>query len=559
MAAVVSAGQSNDLALGPATGAASPIQPMPYAPGQRDPIGSAVVKRYEKAKTIWDRWRPLWQDIYDLCLPQRRGFQITTEGRRNTLMIFDDTAVTGVQEFASSVATTMMPPFSRWIDLRAGSSVPENLKEQVNVQLASVTDVIFETINKSNFHTQGVEAVTEMAMSTGTIIIEDDFLEGIRCQALPLTRVVLDTGPFNEVDFWASERKLRLGTLLVDYPTAQLPQDLFRDAQVNPDREVLVIEATWRDWSIPYLETYRWALVWKEQATTLAAHTYQGLGSNPFISFNWNKDPFETYGRGPLINAISSIKTCNLTVQLTLENAEMAITGMWQYDDDGVIDVDNIQFVPNSMIAKDAASKGLEQLKAPGDFNVANLVLSDMRENIKRALYVGQFAPLGKTPQSATEVAYRQQDLAKRIGASWGRLNKELVNRVIRRVAYLLRRRGQIRLPEIDGQVVDIQAISPLARQQNQDDVLAITGWLGQIGQLLGPNTVPIVTDPMETARELGRLQNVPPRLMRSPAEQAMMMKQLQAMQQAAAQQGPGTAGGSPTQAEGGGQPPQGG
>jgi hypothetical protein len=546
--AAVTTGQEMGALVPAAAGAASPIQPMPYVPGQRDPIGAAVIKRYDKARSIWDRWRPLWQDIYDLCLPQRRGFQITTEGRRNTLQIFDETAVTGVQEFASSVATTMMPPFGRWIDLRAGSSVPKNAREQVDAQLAQVTEAIFEVINRSNFHTQGVEAVTEMAMSTGTLIIEDDFLEGIRCQALPLTRIVLDCGPFGEVDFWAHERKLRLGTLLVDYPGAVLPVELARDTAVNPDREVIVIEATWRDWSVPYVETYRWALVWKQHGTTLTTRIYQGLGSNPFITFNWNKDPFETYGRGPLINAISAIKTCNLTVQLTLENAEMAITGMWQYDDDGVIDPDNIQFIPNSMIAKDAASKGLEQLKAPGDFNVANLVLSEMRENIKRALYVGQFAPLGKTPQSATEVAYRQQDLAKRIGSSWGRLNKELVNRVIRRVAFLLRRRGLIRLPEIDGKVVDIVAISPLARQQNQDDVLAITGWLGQIGQLLGPNTVPIVTDPMETARELGRLQGVPPKLMRSADEQAALMKQMAQMQEAAAQQGPGTAGGSPMQ-----------
>jgi len=151
MAAVTSGMPTSEL-VPAAAGAASPIQPMPYTPGLRDPIGAAVIKRYDKAKAIWDRWRPLWQDIYDLCLPQRRGFQITTEGRRNTLQIFDETAVTGVQEFASSVATTMMPPFSRWIDLRAGSSVPKNQREQIDVALAAVTEAIFEVINKSNFH-----------------------------------------------------------------------------------------------------------------------------------------------------------------------------------------------------------------------------------------------------------------------------------------------------------------------------------------------------------------------------------------------------------------------
>lgn len=529
------------------------ISSMPKPDSSRDPIGSAVTKRYEKAKTLWDRWRPLWQDCYDLVLPQRRGFQITTEGRRNTLQIFDETAVTGVQEFSSRVCTTMMPPYMRWVDLRSGKDVPEDIREQLDQALALVTEEVFETINGSNFHTQVNEAVTEMAMSTGTLLIEDDFFKGIRCQAVPLTRVVLDAGPYGEVDFWSRERKIRLGTLLVDYPMARLPNELEQDSRIQPDREVVVIEATWRDWSIPFLEIYQWALVWKDQAVTLAHRIMQGLGSNPWMSFTWNKDPFETYGRGPIINAISAIKTCNLTVQLTLENAEMAITGMWQYDDDGVIDPDNIQFTPNSMIAKDASSKGLEQLKAPGDFNVSNLVLQDMRENIKKALYIGQFAPLGKTPQSATEVSYRQQDLAQRIGASWGRLNQELVLRVIQRVVYLLRRQGKIKIPEVNGRMVNVVPISPLSKQQNQDDVMSITSFLQEIGQLFGPNTVPIIVDPMETGRELGRLRGIPPKLLRSADQQAMVMKQLAQQAQAAAAQAPGQAGGAPgAKAQGG-------
>ena len=48
------------------------------------------------------------------------------------------------------------------------------------------------------------------------------------------------------------------------------------------------------------------------------------------------------YGRGPLINALSAIKTTNLTIELILENAQMAISGIYQMDDDGVINPDTI-------------------------------------------------------------------------------------------------------------------------------------------------------------------------------------------------------------------------
>ena len=64
-----------------------------------------------------------------------------------------------------------------------------------------------------------------------------------------------------------------------------------------------------------------------------------GVGSNPFICFRWSKCAGEVYGRGPLLNALSSIKTTNLTVELILENAQMAISGIYQMEDDGVINL----------------------------------------------------------------------------------------------------------------------------------------------------------------------------------------------------------------------------
>ena len=71
-----------------------------------------------------------------------------------------------------------------------------------------------------------------------------------------------------------------------------------------------------------------------------------GNGSNPFICFRWSKCAGEVYGRGPLINALSAIKTTNLTIELILENAQMAISGVYQMEDDGVINPDTIQLSP---------------------------------------------------------------------------------------------------------------------------------------------------------------------------------------------------------------------
>ena len=93
--------------------------------------------------------------------------------------------------------------------------------------------------------------------------------------------------------------------------------------------------------------------------TYIKEQQFKGVGSNPYVCFRWSKCAGEVYGRGPLINALSAIKTTNLTIQLILENAQMAISGIYQMDDDGIINPDTINLVPGTIIPKSPQSGGI--------------------------------------------------------------------------------------------------------------------------------------------------------------------------------------------------------
>ena len=88
-----------------------------------------------------------------------------------------------------------------------------------------------------------------------------------------------------------------------------------------------------------------------------------GIGSNPFVCFRWSKCAGEVYGRGPLINALSAVKTTNLTIELILENAQMAISGIYQMEDDGVINPDTISISPGFYHTKSYGFRGFSQFK----------------------------------------------------------------------------------------------------------------------------------------------------------------------------------------------------
>tara|TARA_R110000764_G_scaffold152018_1_gene239842 strand:- start:1715 stop:2581 length:867 start_codon:yes stop_codon:yes gene_type:complete len=267
--------------------------------------------------------------------------------------------------------------------------------------------------------------------------------------------------------------------------------------------------------------------------TLLFSNEMSGLGSDPFICFRWSKCAGEVYGRGPLINALSAIKTCNLTIELILENAQMAISGVYQIDDDGVINPDTIQLVPGSIIPKAMGSAGLQPIQAAGNFDVAQLVLSDMRLNIKRALYNDMLGNPDRTPATATEVAERMADLSRRMGSAFGRLQAELVQPLLQRVIYILKKQGRIEVPSVNGREVKIRSVSPLAQAQANQDISTVARFLELVGGAFGPDMLQLLIDGEATAIHLAKKFGVPESLIRDEEQR----KQLTAMAQQMAQQ----------------------
>jgi hypothetical protein len=309
-------------------------------------------------------------------------------------------------------------------------------------------------------------------------------------------------------------------------------------AMMSTDNTTDVLEVVCRDYAKRNEEAYIHYAICQRTQTVLHQKEMKGVGSNPFVCFRWSKCAGEVYGRGPLINALSAIKTTNLTIELILENAQMAISGIYQMEDDGVINPDTIQLVPGSIIPKAMGSNGLQPINAAGRFDVAQLILSDMRLNIKKALYNDMLGNPDKTPATATEVAERMADLSRRMGAAFGRLQSELVQPVLQRVIYILKKQGRIEVPTVNGREVKIKPTSPLAQAQANQDISSVARFLELVGGVFGPEMLQLLIDGEETAVHLAKKFGVPERLIRDEEQR----KQIAALAQQMAQQQQGMA-----------------
>lgn len=492
-----------------------------------------MLQSYEKAQAVRLNFEDLYDEIYEYCLPQRQGFKNYSVGERRDDKIFDETAVVGIQEFASRLQSGLTPNFARWADFVTGQEVPEEEKDDVNNALDGVTDYVFEILQTSNFAQEIHECFIDLALGTAVIcVMEGDAVNPIRFQSIPLPHVVLDTGPDGKVDHVYRERMMKNEDIPVAYPNGILTPQMAERISRNPESKTKILEVSCRLYDDPNEEKYGYYVIDINEKVMIMSEVYTGVGSNPFIAFRWSKASGEVYGRGPALNALSAIKTCNLTIEMILENAQMAISGIYQIDDDGIINVDTINLVPGTVIPKAPNSQGLQPIRAAGSFDVANLILNDMRNNIKRALYNDMLGDPNKTPASATEVAERMADLSRKIGSAFGRLQSEMVQPLLQRVVYILQKQGRIEMPTVNGREVKIRSVSPLAQAQSNQDIVSLNRFLQTVGGSFGPEILNILISSEETALYLAKKFGVPDNLIRDADERQQLVQMAQQMQQ---------------------------
>ena len=272
----------------------------------------------------------------------------------------------------------------------------------------------------------------------------------------------------------------------------------------DPRRKTKLIEATMYDSEDKFKDEYTYYLISETDKAILHKATLKGRGSVPWITTRWSKSGFEVWGRGPVLQAMPAIKTLNLTVQLILENAEMAIGGAYVYDDDGVFNPDNITIQPGTFIPRSPGSS-LESLQSPARFDVGQLILEDMRRNVRKALFIDELDTRAnaKTPLSATEVSERLADVARDMGAVAGRMQKEFLHPLVERVVSIYQEQGILEIPKVDGRTIRIVPVSPLLRAQDQQDVADFVRFQQTVAGTFGAEMTPTLYNQQEVIKYL--------------------------------------------------------
>lgn len=499
-----------------------------------DMDAEGLLKAFKRAQSIRQPREARMDQAFKYAMPGRGSFFGNTVDDQID-DVFDETAIVAVQEFASRLQAGLTPNFSRWSNLTAGSEIGEDEKDAADTALDQITSYVFEVIGNSNFSQEVYEGYLDLAVTLGCLEIEEGTaLQPCLFNAVPVTHLWVDNGPFDRIDKFFRMREYTPEKFTVKYPDHTMPSDDLKKWMEDSSKPKKFLECTIKDWSKPNEEQSYRSVLELQDKKVVVRRDYKGIGSCPMIAFRWSKAAGEVWGSGPLLNALPAIKTCNMVVQMILENAQMSIAGMYNLDDDGSINVDTIQLLPGTIIPRIPGTQGLTPIQPGGDFRVSDLVLNDMRQNIKRALYNDMLGNPEKTPMSATEVAERMADLSRQIGAAFGRLQAELVIPVIQRVVYILKKKGLIDLPAVNGKTVKVVPASPLAQAQNQIDIQAVDRLVEFVGARFGPQLANIFIKGEDVSKYVGDKLQVPGNLVRNKQEMAEAMQQMMQLANAA-------------------------
>ena len=400
-----------------------------------------LVQLYKRALNEREIWLPRWKDAMRYTIPT---------DDTDVATLFDATASDAVDNLAASMYSLLTPPESLWINLVRESDLSPDAE--------TATLMLRAHLNDSNFYTTVHQCYIDLVvLGTACLFMAENPIgsdSAFSFTAIPMKDIAILPGMvFHTTSLPACD-------LMERYPDFVFPNNMRDTIKSDPQTPIRLVQALiGKDFTA-------WVDVGGDfENNVVARGTFE---TNPYIIFRWSLVSGELYGRGPVLRALPDIKTANKVVELVLKNATIAVSGIWQADDDGVINLSNINLTPGAIIPKAVGSSGLTPLQSGSDFDVSQIVLRDLRDRIRHTLLADRLGLLSDKEMTATEILARNSDMVRILGATYGRLLNEFIKPLCERGLQILSRRGLIDEISLHSDA-ELKYIAPIAQMAREE------------------------------------------------------------------------------------------
>lgn len=531
-----------------------------------------LLKRFNNAESARSNFDTTYREAFEFFSPNRDSYKNTTSDiqgtkRNNTDKIYDSTGQDALRKAVSNLHSSLFPPQKQWAALKLGPALAkaENASELAR-QLEEINAVFFNYLFVSNFDTQIAEVLEDLLIGTGCLLMQKGTIANpFIFTAVPLSQVFLERGPDGGINAYFRKWEIEQSLIKQTWEDANINSEFQQVIDAEPHKKITIIEITTRakikvksivdngDGTGRMVENeidgYKYYViktggVGNGQLKEILVE--RQMRTSPWIVIRYGVSAGETYGRGPVLDALPDCKTLNKTNELILKNASLAVSGAYTAVDDGVLNIENIQIAPGAIIpvtANPGNPNGptLSVLPVGANFNVAQIVLENLKKSIRSILMVDPLGEIDAPVKSATEISYRAQQVAKLLGSAYGRIQIEGVKPILNNGLRILEELGLLDLKDfsVDGVNLAVSHNSPLAKAQSEEEITAMQRFAETISTFYGPQMMAVMTSPVQFATKLATLMEVPASVLPTQEQLQQIMATMQQAQ--AAQQQPET------------------
>jgi len=506
-------------------------------------------KRYERAKSTALLWAGLHEACYFYAIPNRNKFwrDRHDQGEQRGARVYDTTAIEATKTFVSKLHTAMTPPQTQWGYMEVDQSFiaeNEDLATEAQEMLDDYTRQLFDYIHQSNFDVVINECYFDCAVGTACIVVNSyTDAQPLLFTSIPMDKLAVEEAMTGRLESWYRYwEDVKVSEVRIRWPKARLTDQMLQDlamdssASISKIQEGVMYNPSSKD------KPYTYAVC--ADSDCLFSEDFK---TNPGIVWRFQKTNADTFGRGPIMDALPSIISLNELARLELASANLNVFRPYMASNDGIFNPHTFVMKPMSVIpiAPFSANGQPPLIPFPDSSSpqFAQLTMADLRMQVKELLFAQ--SPIqtdSRQPPSATEVMIQNQLLAEKIGPLFSRLQQEFLFPLLERCAYVLDSMGILPRPKIKGAKVSFKYKSPLALAKNMEQIAKLTQFVQILQGTMGAQEAKLYIDAMEYPWKLAHLMQLDPSFLNSPkdvqkAGQTMQNK-LDAQQAQMAQEG---------------------
>lgn len=503
---------------------------------------AAIMKRRDVMKSLRSPYEQVWKDCYDLSFPERGdGFygESNSSVTSKRAKLFDSTSTDSGQILAASIMSGGTPSNSRWLGLSSGQDTDEE-KHWFDIS----SQVVWENIHAANFDSEGFDAALDMVVAGWFVMYIDSPDEGgYNFQLLPIaTSWIAASKPNGIPDILIHEYQLTAEQAANKFGEENLSEKLQRALKDKPDDKFNFI----------------WSIFPNDGATGMLAKNMpfssrhiecdtqhmvkeSGYHECPFVAPRYSKLSGTVYAVGPMQRALPDIKQLNRLVYLEDMNADIAISGMWIAEDDGVLNPRTVKIGPRKIIVANSVDS-MKPLQSGANFNLSFTKKDNLQAAIRKLLMADQLPPIDSGVRTATEFQLRVQQIRQILSPVFGRMQTEWYTPMVVRCFGLAYRAGILGQPPESLANKNFRVVfnGPMAKSQKLEDVNSIELSLQSIGtlaQATGDATVWDSVDKDKAVQIIVEGRGAPLTILRTQEETEQLRQQRAEQQQQAQQQ----------------------